>query len=120
MGGAGYEGATPHNRRPPHTAFVAGAQISWGEAFEQETARALFGSNLLALTWIKGEPLPGDLVTDVLRGLGLEQESFEEWRKRTSGLSAAPNLIRSRGSIERLRDNKFDDGEPWRAVNLLD
>merc|ERR1711939_1181689 len=29
--------------------------IPWDEEFDHETARTLFGSNLLALTWIKGE-----------------------------------------------------------------
>ena len=28
---------------------------------------------MLVLTWIKGEPLPGDLVSDILRGLRLKQ-----------------------------------------------
>ena len=51
------------------------SQISWGEEFDWPCARELFGSNLLVLTWIKGEPLPGDLVSDVLRGLGLERET---------------------------------------------
>ena len=41
---------------------------------EHETARALFGSNLLALTWIKGEPLPDGLVEDILKSLKLERE----------------------------------------------
>ena len=30
---------------------------------------------MLVLTWIKGEPLPGDLVGDILRGLGLDRKS---------------------------------------------
>ena len=47
--------------------------IPWGEDFTFPVARELFGSNLLTLTWIKGEPLPGCLVTDVLRGLGLQR-----------------------------------------------
>ena len=35
------------------------AQIPWGSEFDHETARELFGSNLLALTaWIKGDPMP--------------------------------------------------------------
>ena len=64
-------------------------QIPWEEDFTHSTARELFGSNLLALTWIKGEPLPGDLVTDILRGLELEQDTSEELRRRTTGASDA-------------------------------
>ena len=51
------------------------SQIPWDDEFEHETGRELFGSNLLALTWIKGEPMPRELVDEVLRGLGLERES---------------------------------------------
>ena len=45
------------------------AQLPWGEEFAYATARSLFGSNLLVLTWIKGEPLPGPLVDDILRAV---------------------------------------------------
>ena len=38
--------------------FQCGAQIPWDEEFTFPAARELFGSNLLVLTWIKGEPLP--------------------------------------------------------------
>ena len=48
--------------------------IPWSDEFDHETARALFGANLLALTWIKGEPMPGELVDEILRGLGLERQ----------------------------------------------
>ena len=58
------------------------AQIPWGDEFAHETGRKLFGSNLLALTWIKGEPMPGELVDEVLRGLGLERETDEQRRQR--------------------------------------
>ena len=34
------------------------------------------------LTWIKGEPMPGDLVDEILRGLGLERETDEQRRQR--------------------------------------
>ena len=57
------------------TPSYARAQIPWGEEFEHETARALFGSNLLALKWIKGEPMPRDVVDEVLRALGLERQA---------------------------------------------
>ena len=59
------------------------AQIPWGNQFDHETARELFGSNLLALTWIKGDPMPGELVDEILRGLGLERETDEQRRRRT-------------------------------------
>ena len=60
------------------------AQIPWGDEFEHETGRVLFGSNLLALTWIKGEAMPGDLVEEVLRGLGLEREKDERRQQRVA------------------------------------
>ncbi len=50
------------------------AQIPWGEKFTYPAARQLFGSNLLVLTWIKGEPLPGSLVDDILGALKLARE----------------------------------------------
>ena len=59
------------------------AQIPWDDDFEHETARELFGSNLLALTWIKGEAMPCDLVDEILRGLGLERETDEQRRGRS-------------------------------------
>ena len=70
------------------------AQIPWANEFEHETARELFGSNLLTLTWIKGEPMPGKLVEEVLRGLGLERETETQallrrrsgWKRSTSFL----------------------------------
>ena len=58
------------------------AQVPWGEQFEHETARSVFETNLLALTWIKGEPMPGELVDEILRGLGLERETEEQRRTR--------------------------------------
>ena len=60
------------------------AQIPWDEAFEHETGRELFGSNLLALTWIKGEPMPRELVDEILRGLGLERETETQAKSRRS------------------------------------
>ena len=57
-------------------------QIPWSDQFDHETARELFGSNLLALTWIKGEAMPGELVDEILRGLGLERETDEQRRQR--------------------------------------
>ena len=60
------------------------AQIPWGDEYEHETGRELFASNLLALTWIKGEPMPGELVEEIMRGLGLERETDEQQRQRVS------------------------------------
>ena len=54
----------------------------WDAEFEHETARELFGSNVLSLKWIKGEPTPGGLVDDILRGLGLERETETQVRQR--------------------------------------
>ena len=59
-------------------------QIPWGDEYDHETGRVLFGSNLLALTWIKGEPMPRELVDEVLRGLGLERESEPQRVERQS------------------------------------
>ena len=90
-----------------------GAQLPWGEEFTYPAARELFGSNLLVLTWIKGEPLPGDLVSDILGGLGLERETQEEFRRRSTAWAAAAagNSERSsrRSAIERLREAESDD-----------
>lgn len=51
--------------------LLFGSQIPWSDTYDHEAARSLFSANLLALTWIKGEPLPDGLVDDVLRGLGI-------------------------------------------------
>ena len=58
------------------------AQIPWGDEFDHETGRVLFGSNLLALTWIKGEPMPRELVNEILRGLGLNRLERQSRRQR--------------------------------------
>ena len=60
-------------------------QIPWTDKFEHEAARELFGSNLMALTWIKGEPMPRGLVDEILRGLGLERESGPQRSERQLG-----------------------------------
>ena len=63
------------------------AQIPWGDELEYETGRELFESNLLALTWIKGESMPGELVPmvdEILRGLGLERETEEQQQQRVA------------------------------------
>ena len=36
----------------------------------------------MALTWIKGEAMPGEMVDEILRGLGLERETDEQRRQR--------------------------------------
>ena len=58
------------------------AQVPWDGEFEHDAGRELFGSNLLSLTWIKGEPMPSELVDEILRGLGLERETEAQQRKR--------------------------------------
>ena len=68
------------------------AQIPWGNQFDHETARELFGSNLLALTWIKGESMPSELVDEILRGLGLERETDEQRRQRVSARTSASGI----------------------------
>ena len=57
-------------------------QIPWGDEFDHATARELFGSNLLALTWIKGDAMPGELVNEIMRALGLDRETDEQRRQR--------------------------------------
>ena len=86
------------------------SQVPWDEEFTWPCARELFGSNLLVLTWIKGEPLPGELVDDILKALGLGRDTLEErCRRRTSASDASARFGRSRSSIERLRDEESDD-----------
>ena len=62
------------------------SQIPWTDEFEHETARELFGSNLLALTWLKGETMPDDLIDDILRALGLERETDKQRKTRVGCL----------------------------------
>ena len=71
------------------------AQIPWGDEFEHETARKIFGSNRLALTWIKGEPRPRDLVDEILRALGLERETETQLQTRRE----TRLLLRQHGSF---------------------
>ena len=66
------------------------------------TARVLFGSNLLALTWIKGEPMPRGLVDEVLRGLGLERESGPQRLERRYESTRLLSGGSSRGSASLL------------------
>ena len=56
----------------------------------------LFGSNLLALTWIKGEAMPDELVDEILRGLGLERETDEQRRRRSE------RQMSTRGSSQQI------------------
>ena len=84
-------------------------QISWDEDFDHKTGRELFGSNLLALTWIKGEPMPSGLVDDVLRGLGIERTEDTQGRERRSmrrslrqgGLAGGSSGVSSHSGLER-------------------
>ena len=43
----------------------------------------------MALTWIKGEPMPGELVDEILRGLGLEREKEEQRQQRMTTRATA-------------------------------
>ena len=58
-------------------------QIPRVEEFTFPAAQALFGSSLLTLYWIKGEPLPDGLVDEILRALGLERETVEKRHRRS-------------------------------------
>ena len=71
------------------------AQIPWGDEYEHETGRELFGSNLLALTWIKGEKMPGGLIDDIMRGLGLERETDEQRRQRAVATESSRKIAGS-------------------------
>ena len=82
------------------------AQIRWGEEFDHETARELFSSNLLALTWIKGEPMPKSLVSDVLLGLGIERETYTQINQRLA-------------SIRRLRGGSSGSGSGLASSSVL-
>ena len=87
------------------------AQIQWGEEFEHEAAREVFGANLLVLTWIKGEPMPDGLVDEILRGLGLERETEGQRQTRMSpaASSGAARRIESlRVRALRIRDEESE------------
>ena len=66
---------------------------------------------MLVLTWIKGEPLPGNLVGDVLGALKLERETQEEIRRRSTAFVsvAAGNSERRRSAIDLRRQAESDD-----------
>ena len=82
------------------------SQIPWDDEFEHETGRELFGSNLLALTWIKGEPMPKSLVNDVLLGLGIERETYTQINQRLA-------------SIRRLRGGSSGSGSGLASSSVL-
>ena len=84
--------------RPNGKPLIPLRMIPWGEGYEHETARTLFGSNLLALTWIKGEPMPSGLVDEILRGLGLERETEAQVEQRRN-ISAQSSSLSSRSSL---------------------
>ena len=100
---------SPRVRRPAMTSLLRHAQIPWEKEFKYPTARELFGSNLLVLTWIKGEPLPAELVGDILKAIGLERETSEQRATRRSTV-AAPQVgsMHRRSSIERRREEEPD------------
>ena len=48
------------------------------------------------VTWIKGEPMPDELVDEILRGLGLERETDEQRSsRRKSSLKLAQDERRN-------------------------
>ena len=50
-------------------ALIPLRMISWDEEFDEIPARVLFNTNKLTLTWILGDPMPDDLVADIVRVL---------------------------------------------------
>jgi hypothetical protein len=77
------------------------AQIPWSEEFTHPAARELFGLNLLTLTWVAGEPLPDELVGDIVRGLGLECETLEEQRTRRALITRCLRPVPAEQSVRR-------------------
>ena len=84
--------------------------ILWDNEFDHDTASALFGANLLALTWIKGESMPGWLVDDILRGLQLERRSGNQPGRRTRSIR-----IRGPGVDAKMEPRRADAQVAWRA-----
>ena len=88
------------------------AQIPWGEQFEHGAAHSVFETNLLALTWIKGEPMPDGLVDEILRGLGLERETEVQRRTRMSSgvrmAGSSTRLVSMAAHAEQKRDEESD------------
>ena len=69
---------------------------SYALAGDVVRSRKFFGANLLTLTWIKGEPMAGGLIDEILRGLGLERETEQKsMQRRKSTFQALPGLSRS-------------------------
>ena len=70
------------------------------------------------LTWIKGEPLPGGLVDDILKALKLERETTEE-RLRRSTLAPCPGQHESKAKgrksavkrVEQQREEESDNDD---------
>ena len=61
------------------------AQIPSEATYQHETARVLFGPNVRALKWIKGQAIPGALVDEILSALGLDRETVEGRSQRSLG-----------------------------------
>ena len=67
---------------------------------------------MLVLTWIKGEPLQGGLVDDILKAIGLERETVEGRQRRRSSLSLAPDRGEvSEGLWQNHRGDKNNDDD---------
>ena len=63
---------------------------------------------MLVLTWIKGEPLPAELVDDILKAIGLERENDEQRRRR----QAAKRVTIAPGQEATFRKS-VGDKAPW-------
>ena len=62
---------------------------------------------MLASTWIKGDAMPGGLVDEVLRALGLERETEEERQRRWQ--SSRANRIPEQISRDLGHEQRSDD-----------
>lgn len=50
----------------------------WEQRFDNLTARVLFGQNEFTLPWLLGEPMPSDLVGNIVKALEVTEIDREE------------------------------------------
>ena len=62
-------------------------------------------------TWIKGEPLPKELVDEILKAIGLNRETQEEFWRRSTASTAAGNSERHRQAYSDNEDGDDEDGD---------
>ena len=70
--------------------------IPWEEDFDHIAAKVVFNTNSLTLTWIKGEPLPRTLVTDILKAMissGVALKGSRNDRRRAKRLRSLKDLM---------------------------